>query len=71
MNKAWFVDYGTREWNHCYIVIHCNDRKDIKNILKRHLGNFGVHDFTINRVAEWESDRVPDDWKDLTEEDVK
>lgn len=70
-DKAWFVDYAHSEWNHCYIVIHCEKRSDVKNILKRHLGNFGIRDFTINRVAEWDSDRsVPDDWKNLTEEDV-
>ncbi|MCR5566013.1 MAG: hypothetical protein K6F61_04115 [Clostridiales bacterium] len=70
-NKAWFVDYASREWDHCYIVIRCDDRKEVKNILKRHLANFGVHDFKINRLAEYEGDHVPDDRPYIAEEDVK
>ena len=50
MNKAWHVDYATDDWDHCYIVIHCPTKEDVKPILKKHLQ--GKH-YKINRITEW------------------
>ena len=53
MDKAWFVDYATDDWEHCYIVIHCATKADAKAMLKKHLGNAS---FKINRITEWSVD---------------
>ena len=53
MDKAWYVDYATSTWDHCYIVIHCEDRSDVRKILKKHLNGA---DFKINRITEWSVD---------------
>lgn len=50
MDNAWFVDYATDEWEHCYIVIHCPTKADVKPILKKHLGG---EKFKINKLRKW------------------
>lgn len=50
MDKAWYVDYATDDWDHCYIVIHCESKADVKHILKKHMGSKA---FKINRISEW------------------
>ena len=49
--KAWFVDYATDTWDHCYIVIHCDERSDVRKVLKKHLG---TDSFKINRTTSYD-----------------
>lgn len=49
-DKAWYIDYATDDWEHCYIVIHCSTKAEAKSILKKHLGGKG---FKVNRITEW------------------
>ena len=53
MDKAWHVDYKTDDWDHCYIVIHCPTKADVRPILKRHLQG---KPHKINRITEWSVD---------------
>lgn len=50
MDKAWYIDYKTDDWDHCYIVIHSATKDEAKKILKRHLGG---KPHKINRITEW------------------
>lgn len=51
MNDAWFVDYATDSWEHCFIVIH-GKRSEVRKILKKHLG---TDNFKINKMIGWSS----------------
>ena len=70
-NKAWFIDYKHDDWEHCYIVIHAPDKTEAKKILKRHVSMFSnVSTLSINRITPWNKENVPDDWKELKEDEV-
>ena len=53
-NTRWLVDYNTESWEkmgikHAGIVIHCENRADVRDILKRHLHG---EKFKINRIMD-------------------
>ena len=50
MEQAWYVEYATEGWDHCYIVIHCPTKDGVKPILKKHLQS---NNFRIKRITEW------------------
>lgn len=49
MSRRWIVDYKTPTWEHSLIEIHCDDKSEIRKILKKHLGS---DNFKINRITE-------------------
>ena len=53
MDNAWCVEYAIEDWDHCYLVIHCPTKDDVKPILKKHMqGRY----FKIKRITEWSVD---------------
>ncbi len=49
MKKSWLVEYSTDQWPTHQIVIYCNDRSEVRGILKKHLGKTP---FRITRITE-------------------
>ena len=49
MKNAWHVVYSTPEHDKSEIVIWSDNKSEVKQILKKHLGN---KKFTINRITE-------------------
>lgn len=58
-NKAWLVDFDTAEWAHCYVVIWCDNRSDVRKILKHHMSTCGSTLAKINSIQPYEGKELP------------